>query len=88
MSDPISWLVLEPGHRVVGSGGEEIGRVDAVVGDEAEDIFNGLMVGSSLFGSARYVPAERVASLDTDAVRLDLTADEFAELDEHGPQNL
>ena len=33
MGDPVSWFVIEPGWKVVDSGGEEVGSVDEVVGD-------------------------------------------------------
>ena len=33
MSDPVSWLLVEPGWKVVASEGSEVGKVDEVVGD-------------------------------------------------------
>ena len=40
MPDPISWFVLEPGHKVVTADGEELGRVEQVLGYENADIFD------------------------------------------------
>lgn len=82
MADPVSWLVVEKGWNVVGPDGDEIGRVDELVGDTGKDIFNGLVVTTGLF-STKYVPAERVRRIVEGSVELDLTADEVKQLDDH-----
>lgn len=69
--DPASWLVVEPGWRVLGPDGDELGTVDEVLGDEEADIFNGLRVSSGLLSSPTYVPAERVAEIREGEVVLD-----------------
>ena len=84
MSDPVSWLVIEKGWDVVGSDGRSLGTIDAVVGDSGKDIFNGLAVSPGFLRSARYVPAERVRGITDGRVELDLDADSFQRLDEHG----
>ena len=84
--DPVSWLVIEPGWKVVGRGGEELGTVHEVIGDTGKDIFNGLAVSPGLLKSSRYVPAERVAQIVDGRVELDLTAEDFERLDEHSEQ--
>ncbi len=84
--DPVSWLVIEPGWKVVAREGEELGTVHEVVGDTGKDIFNGLAVSPGLLKSSKYVPAERVAQIVEGRVELNLTADEFDRLDEHGEQ--
>ena len=76
--DPASWLVVEPGWKVVDADGREVGQVEEVVGDPDDDIFNGLTVSSGLLKTARYVPAERVAEITEGRVRLDLRGDELA----------
>jgi PRC-barrel domain len=63
MADPVSWLMIEPGWRVVDAAGEEIGRVEAVTGDSDADIFDGISVASGMFARPRYVPAEQVAAI-------------------------
>jgi uncharacterized protein YrrD len=70
MSDPVSWFVIEPGWKVVDTNGEEIGRVEEVVGDTGADIFNGLSISTGLLKGARYVPAELVKSITEDHVQL------------------
>jgi hypothetical protein len=68
-ADPVSWLLIEPGWRVVDASGGEIGKVEAVTGDEGADIFDGLEVRHGLL-EKEYVPAERVASIVQGEVRL------------------
>jgi hypothetical protein len=86
MADPVSWLVIEPGWRVVAADGSEVGRVDEIVGDTGEDIFNGLAVASGLLGRPKYVPAERVKGIVEGEVRLDVPADAIEHLNDHEPQ--
>jgi hypothetical protein len=81
MADPVSWLVIERGWRVVGSDGDDLGQVDELVGDTGIDIFNGLSVRGNALTRARYVPAERVAEIHEGVVTLDL--DDLDELDEY-----
>ena len=82
MSRPVSWLVVEPGWAVTASDGTQVGRVQEVLGDSTNDIFNGLAVSTGLL-SSRYVPAERVRAIAEGRVELDLTPDEVDALDEH-----
>jgi uncharacterized protein YrrD len=82
-STPVSWLVIEPGWSVVSADGEEIGKVDEVVGDASKDIFNGLAVSTGLLGKPKYVPAERVGEIVDGEVRVDLSADAVENLDDH-----
>jgi hypothetical protein len=86
LADPVSWLVVEPGWAVVASDGKRVGRVDEIVGDTGEDIFNGLSVSSGLLGKPKYVPAERVKEIVEGEVRLDLAADAVEHLDDHEQQ--
>jgi hypothetical protein len=86
VADPVSWLVIEPGWRVVSADGAEVGRVDEIVGDTGDDIFNGLSVASGLLGRPKYVPAERVAGIVEGEVRLDVPSDAIGHLDDHEPQ--
>ena len=70
MSDPVSWLVIEPGWEVVGADGEGVGRVDEVLGDQERDIFDGLQVSAGVLGESRYVPAEEVGTITDGRVQL------------------
>jgi uncharacterized protein YrrD len=63
MSDPVSWKVVERGWAVREADGEELGRVDEVLGDPEADIFSGLSVSTGTFKRPFYVPAEQVAQI-------------------------
>ncbi len=86
--DPVSWLLIEKGWRVVASDGTDIGKVHEVIGDKGKDIFDGLSVSSGLLGRPRYVPAERVRSIIEACVQLDLVpaeAERLQQYDEPAP---
>jgi hypothetical protein len=83
MADPVSWLMIEPGWKVLAADGSEAGEVDEVAGDSSQDIFNGLAIATSPLAKPRYVPAERVAEITEGAVRLTLTPDEVERLGEY-----
>ncbi|MBA3365288.1 MAG: DUF2171 domain-containing protein [Actinobacteria bacterium] len=83
MSDPVSWLVIEPGWKVVAADGAEVGRVDELIGDTGKDIFNGLSVSLGLLKGRRYVPSEQVASITEGEVALELGSQDFEQLEEY-----
>jgi hypothetical protein len=85
VADPVSWLLVERGWRVVASDGGEVGAVDEVLGDQNADIFDGLSVRGNALSEPIYVPAEHVAEITEGSIRLDLTADEVAALDADPP---
>jgi hypothetical protein len=70
VSDPVSWLVIEPGWEVVGADGESIGKVHEVLGEPEADIFDGLQVASGVLGETKYVPAEEVGEIVEGRVQL------------------
>jgi hypothetical protein len=80
--DPVSWLMIEPGWKVVDAQGDEVGSVDELVGDSSNDIFNGLSVSTSLLGKPRYVPSEQVGTITPGHVHLELTKDQVEHLGE------
>jgi hypothetical protein len=82
-ADPVSWLVVESGWRVVAADGSAVGTVGEVIGDTGKDIFNGLSVSAGLLKRPKYVPAEEVAEIAEGEVRLAVTKDEFEQLGEH-----
>jgi hypothetical protein len=75
--DPVSWMVIEQGWSVVDADGDDVGRIDEVLGDEEADIFNGLHVLTGMLGTPKYVPAERVGEIVEGRVQLDLKKDEL-----------
>ena len=70
MSDPVSWLLIEPGWEVVDSSVQRVGKVDEVEGDRENDIFSGLQVAPHLLGKAEFVPAEEVGEITEGRVQL------------------
>jgi uncharacterized protein YrrD len=84
--DPVSWLLVEPGWKVVAADGSEVGKVEEIVGDTGKDIFNGLSIATGLLSKPKYVPAERVRVITEDRVELELSKDAIERLDDHEPQ--
>ena len=80
--DPVSWLMIEPGWKVVDAQGDEVGSVDELVGDSSNDIFNGLSISTRLLGKPRYVPSEQVGTITPGHVHLKLTKDQVEHLGE------
>ncbi len=78
---PIAWTALQEGTPVHASGGEELGRVTAVVADQQKDIFSGLAYSSGLLGTERFVPAELVGSITDKSVTLTIPADQAETLE-------
>ena len=85
MTDPVSWLMIERGWKVVGADGDDIGQIEEVVGDTQSDIFNGLAVSTGLLAKPRYVPAELVGGITDGEVQLKLPAEKVERLEEHEP---
>lgn len=80
--DPVSWYLIAQGWRVVDAAGNEIGKVEEVVGDSAEDIFNGLAVSTGLLDRPRYVLSERVEEITEGEITLSMTANELERMAE------
>ena len=83
MADPVSWLMIRPGWKVLAADGSDVGKVDEVVGDDTMDIFSGVAIATSAFGKPRYVPAEQIAGIYEDEVHLTLTREQAEHLGEY-----
>ena len=83
MADPVSWLLIEAGWKVLDADGGEVGEVDELVGDSNADIFDGLAIATSRFGKPRYVPSEQVDEITEGTVRLSLTKAQVEQLGEY-----
>ena len=81
MSEPVSWLLIERGWRTVDADGEEIGQVEEALGDR--DIFSGVVVSTTVFGSPRWVSSEDVEEITEGCVRLRLRGDQVKQLEEY-----
>jgi hypothetical protein len=75
---PEAWEALEPGTAVFASDGTELGTVKEVVGDQREDIFEGL-IAHTHYGE-RFVSWEQIASIHERGVDLKLDASATAAL--------
>jgi hypothetical protein len=81
MADPVSWKVVEPGWAVVASDGNQVGKVDQVIGDPEADIFDGISVGAgSILDKPTYVPSEQVGPIEEGTVHLTIDADAYGQL--------
>jgi hypothetical protein len=74
-ADPISYMALPKGARIVGSDGEEVGRVSDVIADDEKDIFSGLTFRHGALGREHFLPADLVDSMTTEEVTLSVTSD-------------
>jgi hypothetical protein len=83
MADPVAWILIEAGWKVLAADGSQVGEVDEVVGDSGADIFDGLAIATSMFGKPRYVPAEQVSEITEGSVRLALTREQVEQLGEY-----
>src|SRR5438552_4021846 len=83
MADPVSWLLIRPGWKVLAADGSEVGEVNEVAGDDNADIFDGLAIATSRFGKPRYVPSEQVGQITDGVVHLSLTAEQVERLGEY-----
>jgi hypothetical protein len=68
-----SWLIVEPGAKVIDAEGREAGKVVQVIGEQ--DLFDGLVIKErdlddglpeALLGRKLWVPAELVDRIDDD----------------------
>jgi hypothetical protein len=80
-ADPVSWKVVEPGWKVVDAKGDEIGKVQEVLGDQDADIFSGLAVQRGLM-ARKEIPSEVVGEIVEGQVQLTVTKDELDAQDE------
>jgi hypothetical protein len=82
-TDPVSWLSIRPGWKVVSGDGDEVGEVDEVAGDDTEDIFDGLAVATSALGKPRYVVSDQVGEISDGVVHLTIDRAAFEQLGEY-----
>ena len=84
--EPISYLVLQAGADVVSSDGEVVGKVEHVLADAEEDIFDGLVIDIQLGpGGLRFVDADQVGELYERAAVLEISAADVERLPKPTP---
>jgi uncharacterized protein YrrD len=71
LGEPSSYVTLEPGAPVYSSDDKKVGKVHRVVADTVHDIFDGIVVDTSiLLGKRRFVDAEQVEQIYERGVQL------------------
>ena len=76
----VAWLATPAKAPVMGESGEEIGRMEELLGDKEDDIFHGIVMKLARGGSKVEVPADRIPKITTRRVYTDLAADELEHL--------
>ena len=77
MTDPVSWLQIEPGWNVVTSDGVLVGTVAQLAGDKQ----SGLAVESTQPAQIRYVPGEQVGPIHPGEVTLKISSADAGKLE-------
>jgi hypothetical protein len=84
LGQPSSYLALKPGAKVHCSDGEHLGEVEHVLADPDRDIFEGMVVKTSLLpGRGRFVDADHVEEIFEHGVRLKIDRAAAEALPEH-----
>jgi hypothetical protein len=83
--DPVAWSYVQAETLVVGPNGEELGRVEAMLGTETEGIFHGVAVTPYADGTTRVVPADAVTRITTSRIEVAYDAEQLAAAEEHHP---
>ena len=78
----VAWLAMPEKAPVLGQAGEEIGRMEELLGDKEDDIFHGIVVKLAAGGRKVEVRADRIPKITTRRVYTDLAADELERLPE------
>jgi uncharacterized protein YrrD len=71
---PIAWTALEKGTLILAADGTELGKVADVIADEQKDIFSGLTLNPGLFKEERFIPADLIDRITSEAVHLNISA--------------
>ena len=83
LGPPSSYLALEPGVSVYSRDGEKLGKVEHVLADKQADIFDGIVLDTSVLpGGHRFADAPQVGEIHERGVVLTLTAAEAETLPE------
>jgi len=82
-AEPVSWLLIEPGWRVIDASGGDLGKIEAVTGDSDADIFDGLAVATGMLAQPKYIPAEQVGAITDGTLQLKLERSAFDALGEY-----
>ena len=76
----VAWLAMPEKAPVMGQSGEEIGRMEELLGDKEDDIFHGIVLKLARGGHKVEVAADRIPKITTRRIYTDLAADELEHL--------
>jgi hypothetical protein len=76
----VAWLAMPEKAPVMGQSGEEIGRMEELLGDKEDDIFHGIVLKLARTGHKVEVRADRIPKITTRRVYTDLAVDELEHL--------
>jgi hypothetical protein len=76
----VAWLAMPEKAPVMGESGEEIGRMEELLGDKEDDIFHGIVLKLARGGHKVEVRANRIPKITTRRIYTDLTTDELEHL--------
>jgi hypothetical protein len=79
----VAWLAMPEKAPVMGEAGDEIGRLEGLLGDKEDDIFHGIVVKLARGGHKVEVQAHRIPKITTRRIYTDLAADELEQLPEY-----
>jgi hypothetical protein len=79
LGDPISYMALEEGTPCFASDGAQVGHVARVLADDAEDVFDGIVIAHHL-GHHAFADADQVAAIHQRGVTLTVTGAEAESL--------
>jgi hypothetical protein len=79
LGDPISYMALDEGTRVFAADGTEVGHVARVLADDAEDVFDGIVIAHHL-GHEAFADADQVAAIHQRGVTLSVSGAEAQSL--------
>jgi hypothetical protein len=77
----VSWMAIHQNARVLDRNGNEIGHVEAVLGDDEDGIFHGLALNLKGWGGHVELLADRVQRITPDRIYTDLGPDEGEKLE-------
>lgn len=76
----VAWRAMPYRAQVVAADGSAIGTAESLLGDEAEDIFHGIVVKRKHGGSPLEIAASRIKKITAKHVVTDLSGDEVEAL--------
>jgi hypothetical protein len=78
-------MAINERARVVDASDEDIGFVEAVLGEDDDDIFHGLAINLKGWAGHVELPADRIARITADKIYTDLGSGDGKTLDEFKP---